>query len=303
MEAVKNALKILRASQPLNYVMTSVGLGALSAIGSRPAFIVKHLHRVGTVRRRLPNGRTLALWSRGDDWVSNQIFWKGWNGYEPETAPLFFELATRAAVTIDVGAYVGYYTLIAAQANPAGRVHAFEPLPSIHQRLRRNIKLNRAGNVECIACAVSDTSGEAEFYHVDANLPTSSSLSLEFMRASGEFVSSRVPVITLDRYVADRGISRVDLLKIDTESTEARVLRGMRTTLERDHPDIVCEVLPGTSNEMVLEELLGPLGYHYYFLTPEGPSECDHIVGQPVWFNYLFSTADGPAVSRLSSRL
>jgi hypothetical protein len=105
-------------------------------------------------------------------------------------------------------------------------------------------------------------------------------------------------VITLDRYVAERNISRVGLLKIDTESTESQVLRGMRATLERDHPDIICEVLPGT-NEMVVEELLGPLGYHYYLLTPEGPTECDHIEGHPVWLNYLFSTADRTVVSRL----
>jgi FkbM family methyltransferase len=299
MDVVKSALKILRSSQPFNYVTTSVGLGALSAIGSRPVFIVKHLHRVGTVRRRLPNGRTLSLWSRGDDWVSNQIYWKGWDGYEPETAPLLFRLATQAAVTFDVGAYVGYYTLIAAHANPAGLVHAFEPLPSINQRLWRNIKLNKVGNVECIACAVGDADGETQFYHVDADLPTSSSLSLEFMQASGDFVSSRVPVITLDRYVADRGIARVDLLKIDTESTESQVLRGMRATLERDHPDIVCEVLPGT-NDMVLEEMLGRLGYHYYLLTPEGPSARDHIEGHPVWLNYLFSTASQSVISRLS---
>src|SRR5262249_9733803 len=158
-DAVKSALKSLRASQPLNYVTTSLVLGALTATGSRSEFIVKHLHRVGTVRRRLPNGRTLSVWSRGDDWVSNQIYWKGWDGYEPETAPFFFKLATQAAVTFDVGAYVGYYTLIAAHANPDGRVHAFEPMPVIHERLLNNIRLNELTNVECVPSAVGDADG------------------------------------------------------------------------------------------------------------------------------------------------
>src|SRR5262249_27276135 len=101
MYAVKSALKLLRSSQPFNYLTTSAALGTLRPTGLRPEFIIKHLHRVGTVRRRLPNGRMLSLWSRGDDWVSNQIYWKGWDGYEPEMAPVFFELATRASVTID----------------------------------------------------------------------------------------------------------------------------------------------------------------------------------------------------------
>jgi hypothetical protein len=54
---------------------------------------IKHLPRTGPVRSRLPNGEVLRLWSRGDDWISNQVFWRGWSGYEPETTPLFFELA------------------------------------------------------------------------------------------------------------------------------------------------------------------------------------------------------------------
>jgi hypothetical protein len=120
------------------------------------------------------------------------------------------------------------------------------------------------------------------------------------MLSSGGFVSSTVPVITLDRYVADRQIPKVDLVKIDTESTECQVLRGMRTTLKRDRPDILCEVLRGSASVGDLEEMLGPLGYHYYLLTPEGPLQRDHISGQPDWLNYLFSTAEPPVVSRLS---
>jgi FkbM family methyltransferase len=297
MDAVRSALKSLRTSQPFNYVTTSFTLGALNVTGLKPEFIVKHLHRVGTVRRRLPNGRTLSLWSRGDDWVSNQIYWRGWDGYEPETAPLFFKLATRAAVTVDVGAYVGYYTLIAAHANPTGRVFAFEPLPTIHKRLIRNIELNQIKNVECVPVAAGETDREASFFHIDAELPTSSSLSFEFMRPTGDLVSSSVQVTTLDRFAADRGITRIDLLKIDTESTECSVLRGMAKTLERDRPDVFCEVLQGRADQAGLAELLGPLGYRYYLLTPEGPIERDHIEGHPEWLNYLFSTRDQSTVA------
>src|SRR5262245_6348395 len=125
---LKTALRRIRGSQPLNMISTSVMATAFAVTRTRSEFVCKHLPRVGTVRRRLPNGGTLSLWSRGDDWVSNQIYWRGWDGYEPETASLFFRLATRAAVTLDVGAYVGYYTLIAAHANPNGVVHVFEPL-------------------------------------------------------------------------------------------------------------------------------------------------------------------------------
>src|SRR5262245_40399135 len=103
--SAKDAMKRLRASQPFNIVATSVVKWLLSAQAVPSPFIVKHLHRVGLVCSRLPNGRMLKLESRADDWVSNQVYWRGWLGYEPESASLFFRLASRARITFDIGAY------------------------------------------------------------------------------------------------------------------------------------------------------------------------------------------------------
>jgi FkbM family methyltransferase len=293
------ALKWARASQPLNYLATSITYWILTLIGRQSELIIRRLHRVGPVRRKLPNGRTLRLWSRGDDWVSNQVFWRGWDGYEPDTAPLFFRLAARARVTLDVGAYVGYYTILAAHANPAGEVYAFEPLPGVFRRLKRHIEMNRLGNAQCVAAAVGDDDGEAEFFHTQVGIPTSSSLSFEFMRSTRELQSQKVKVITLDRFVRDRSLGCVDLVKIDTESTEPQVLRGMIDTLRRDHPTIICEALKDRGSEKLLEEILSPLGYRYYLLTPDGPEPRARIEGHPIWLNYLFTILNPDEVARL----
>jgi FkbM family methyltransferase len=285
----KWALKRLRVSQPFNYLATTCMRALFKVTGSESELIIKHLHRVGNVRLTLPNGRTLHLWSRADDWVSNQIFWRGWTGYEPETVPLFYRLATRARTTIDVGAYVGFYSLLAGHANPAGQVFAFEPLPEVHERLRRNLVLNGLDNVHCVRSAAGQSDGIAEFFSLPTRMPTSSSLSPELMRSAPELITSSVEVITLDTFVRDNKIPRVDLVKIDTENTEPQVLSGMRTTLERDRPFIICEVL-GRGSEGPLEKILRPLGYRYYHLTPDGPVHRDHIQGHPEWLNYLFAT-------------
>ncbi len=291
-------LKRMRASQPFNYLATSVVYACQQATGMHSESVIKHLHRVGSVRRTLPNGRQLVLWSRGDDWVSNQIYWRGWDGYETETVPLFYRLAARAHVTFDVGAYVGFFSLLAAHANPAGQVFAFEPLPSVHKRLLRNVKLNQLTNVQCSASAVGEAQGEAEFWHINAETPTSSSLSFEFMQAADNLVSTKVPVITLDRFVHDKNISRVELMKLDTESTEHQVLRGMTKTLERDHPIIFCEVLTERGGEAPLEEILRRFGYLFYHLTPNGPVHRDKIEGHPEWLNYLFTTLSPDEVAQ-----
>ncbi len=114
---IREALRKARVSQPLNFLATSTVRGVLDMSGIRPGFVVRHLHRAGTVCCRLPNGRVLKLWSRGDDWVCTQIYWKGLSGYEPETVPVFLRLATSARVIFDVGAYVGFYTVLAERAN------------------------------------------------------------------------------------------------------------------------------------------------------------------------------------------
>jgi FkbM family methyltransferase len=188
----------------------------------------------------------LRLSSRADDWVSNQVFWRGWRGYEPETSPLFFALAERAAVTLDVGAYVGFFTLLAAHASTSGRVFAFEPLRAACERLNRNARINRLDNVECVNAAVGASDGEADFFFQErssqdafAGIPCSSSLSLDFMKQVPDLATRRVPVLSLDSYLAKRQVSKVDLIKADTESTEPDVLRGAQGVIARDRPDIV----------------------------------------------------------------
>ena len=295
---IKEALKRLRGSQPVNYLATSMVHGLFRATGLRSEFIFKHLHRVGNVRLALPNRRILRLWSRGDDWVSNQVYWRGWDGYEPETVPLFYRLATRAHVTFDVGAYVGFFALLTAKANPEGWVYAFEPLQGVYERLQKNVALNGLERVQCINSAVGEVDGTAEFFHVPVELPTSSSLSYQFMRAADDLTMSTVPIITLDRFVEQNKIGRVDLVKIDTESTEPQVLRGMINTLQRDTPFIVCEVL-GRGSERELEDVLQPMGYHYYHLTPDGPRLRERIEGHPEWLNYLFTTLSPDEVAAL----
>jgi FkbM family methyltransferase len=299
--SARAALLRARTLQPFNAIATHAVRAACRKLDIQWEWAVRHLHHIGLVRSRLPNGRDLVLWSRADDWVSNQVFWRGWQGYEPETAPLFFKLASRARVTLDVGAYVGYYTLLAAHANPSGRVLAFEPLPANLERLRSNVKRNNTPNVECIGTAVGDAEGTQEFFHSPSGLPCSSSLSQGFMAHVPGLTSMKVSVVTIDAICSARALE-VDLIKIDTETTEPAVLRGAADTLARLRPDIICEVLAGRDTGPAVQAALGPLGYDYFLLTPEGPRRMDRIAGHPEWLNYLITARGSEAVGTCTNR-
>ena len=97
-----------------------------------------------------------------------------------------------------------------------------------------------------------------------------------------------MPVRALDSFLEERGVTGVDLVKVDTESTEPAVLAGLERTLKRDRPFVFCEVLAGRGAERRLQSILAPRGYRFFLLTPEGPREKAHVVGDPVWLNFLF---------------
>lgn len=288
-DAWKRPLKVVRHWPPFSYLVTHSIRGVLRVGGWRSEWAIRHIHRVGGVTASLPNGRVLRLWSQGDDWISNQVFWRGWAGHEPETTRLFFRLAQQASVTVDVGAYVGYYTLLAAHANPDGRVIALEPLPAIYERLLGHVALNKLKGVECVRAAAGAEEGTASFYHHQDGLPTSSSLSHAFMGDGEEVVATTVPVVTIDGVLRRCGVDRLDLLKMDTESTEPAVLAGALEAVKRDRPWILCEVLKSRGSERQLEEILGSLGYRFYLLTPDGLQAKSSVEGHPDWLNYLFA--------------
>jgi len=98
-------------------------------------------------------------------------------------------------------------------------------------------------------------------------------------------------VLTLDGFLAARGLTGVRVVKMDTEGTEPDVLAGMAETLARDRPAIFCEVLAGTKTADALEERLRPLGYVYYLLTPRGPIPRDSIAGDEQNRNHLFTSS------------
>jgi FkbM family methyltransferase len=299
----KNMLKKVRASQPFNYLATTTLKGLFAATGRQSEFVIKHLPRTGITTIPLPNGRALKLDSGGEDWIPTQLFWRGWQGYEPEVTPLFYRLARRARAVFDVGAHIGFFSLLAGLINPEVQVFAVEPLARIFKRLERNVALNDLKNVRCICAAAGATEGTAEFYFPDESAPVASSLRSDMLMATLPADSIRhvpVPVVTLDRVVAEHRVAQVSLLKLDTERTEHEVLAGCRDTLARDRPEIICEVWPDAGNERQLEDLLRPLGYHFYQLLPEGIEARTEIVGSEHALNYLFTVSPVEDVAKLT---
>lgn len=284
----------------LGFPVVSAGLRWLIRHGSLPPRVRTLAHRKlakpalfgsRTFRHRTENGTLLELAHIG---TANYLYWLG--DYEPETLHVFTQLARSAAVIFDIGAAEGMYSILTAAANPRARIHAFEPFVSAAEVARRNLALNAAvcQNVELHCLALGAEDGSATLY-VASERGGTSSLNPAFRTQHSE---QRTEVRSGDSFVAERGIERVDLIKIDTESTEPAVLQGMASTLRKHHPDIVCEVLLGRS-ESQLMDVLRPLGYRFFSITPKGLEHRETIVGNRQWVNYLFTTANDESLIAL----
>jgi len=174
---------------------------------------------------------------------------------EPETVTLFESLITPDMVCVDVGANIGYYTVLLARA--AQIVHAIEPTLELVTRIRENAALNGMCNVVVHHAAVGEHIGSADLY-ISTEDPEANSL-----HGSGPTV--RVRLTTLDALA----LPRVDLLKLDCEGSELAALRGAVKTINRDRPLILCECNTGA---------LGDSGHTVRDLT-----DALHIFGYTIY--------------------
>jgi len=222
----------------------------------------------------------------GEDLLAKALFWRGYRYPETETIDLFLSLVDKSRVMLDIGASSGLFSIMAARSNPSLLVHAFEPVPRIFDLLQRNVRLNELRSVTAHPNAVCDRAGSVTLHVPAGAFPTDASLRPGFRPECDAIV---VQATTVDSIVEQENLPRLDLMKIDTETTEPEVLTGARRTLARLRPLIICEVLGGQTEERLHATLDGQK-YSYYWITRRGLAPRNRIEGDPAYRerNYLF---------------
>lgn len=148
--------------------------------------------------------------------------------WERQQTEIFVSLVRNGMAVVDVGANLGYYTLLAARAvGSQGRVYAFEPDPKNYALLCRNVQENGYANVVSVRKAISDRSGTARLHLSDENF---GSHTLSERSKNGTVVE--VETVSLDDYFADFS-GQIGVLKIDAEGAEELILDGMTALLSR----------------------------------------------------------------------
>jgi FkbM family methyltransferase len=138
---------------------------------------------------------------------------------------------------LDIGAHVGYYTLLMAKrVGPSGRVFSFEPNAGVRKFLDENIRLNGHAQVTVCPVALFSFEGEGQLEGRD-NLNS-------FLTPGAASMQTSVPMVVFDRYAEAHGIGAIDFIKMDVEGAEYDILSGMRRLLQRYHPILIIELHP-----------------------------------------------------------
>ena len=160
--------------------------------------------------------------------------------YEKETRILFETRIKKGMVVVDVGAHIGYFTLLFANlVGPTGHVYAFEPDSRYNVLLLKSLKFNSFNNITFEEKAISSTIDHSVLYSDPRG--GGGRLLIPLPR----FEKKLVETITLDQYFLEKGWVNVDMIKLDIEGGEEAALKGMKLlSLKNKNLMIMLEIAP-----------------------------------------------------------
>ena len=177
------------------------------------------------------------------------------------------ELSTDAQCVLDIGAHIGLVSMsVSGVLAPSGRVYSFEPGDENRKFLQTHVDLNHIGNIDVLGLVVSDENlDEIEFFVQTGDSPMNS---LAVRGDGGSYKSTMKQQINLDGFCSERGLSP-DVIKIDVEGAEIKVLQGAKETIGKHQPALVLSVHREEIRELggSLEELMAlirGLGYEVF---------------------------------------
>ena len=251
-----DALEAFRASFRTSVTRRILGFGLRAARSA--VFRTRNLfgaERVRLLRRNvifplrnaLLRNRSLRLEAGGQSFVlapEGAIPLEIWAGryFEKHELEFMLRILGPGMTFVDVGANVGLFSIPAAKKLQPGRVFAFEPSGWTYQQLNQNAVLNKLDNLHSVQSALGDYRGEAVLQINTTGKDGLNTIGKPVHDDSEVVASEVIPITTLDEFLQENAITRVDAMKVDVEGAELLVFRGAKALLARaDAPLILYE--------------------------------------------------------------
>ena len=167
------------------------------------------------------------MFTQNNDGLALSIF----KIYEPNQTEIVKKYVRKGDIVIDIGAHVGYYTLLMAQlVGKNGKVYSFEPDPVNFQLLKKSVEINGFENVVLIQKAVSNITDKVKLFLGDDD----SAINRIYDAKLGDAKESiDVDSVTIDEYFKEND-ELINFIKLDSEGSEVKIINGMKQFLSRN---------------------------------------------------------------------
>jgi len=210
-------------------------------------------------------------------------------GYEEKDTKMILKLIPEKGVVFDIGANMGWYSLLIAHHCKVKQVHAFEPIPKTYSYLEQNVQLNQLTSVVTHPFGLSNERKDLTFYFYPEGSGNASSENLS-ERKDAELLTCHVE--KMDDFADDNKLS-VDFIKCDVEGAELFAFQGAVETLKRDKPIVFAEMLRKWAakfnyhpNEII--DLFTSLGYLCFYAEGIVLKELTDMTDDTVETNFFF---------------
>jgi FkbM family methyltransferase len=225
-----------------------------------------------------------------DDKTCVPLYALSFGGYESEESRIVLQLIEEEDVVFDIGANHGWYSLNIAKMYPHSKIYSFEPIKETFGILAENIKINGFQNISPFNIGVGKENSTMEFnYNKDMSGATSMANILE--RNDVEKITCNV--CSLDSFVDDQKINKVDFIKCDIEGAELFALQGGKNILEQCRPKLFVEMLRKWAakygyhpNDII--RFMSNLGYQCFEIQNERLSHFEKMTDATNSTNFFF---------------
>ena len=159
--------------------------------------------------------------------------------YEKEDEKVLFHLLKKNAVILDIGANIGWYSLLFSKRLPQSKIYAFEPIQETYKNLVTNINLNKSDNIFSFNMGLSEKKGSLTYYYFPEGAVLASEKNLINCPKAKQTICH---VNALDTFISAQGLDQLDFIKCDVEGAELSVIKGGLNTIKKFLPILFIEL-------------------------------------------------------------
>lgn len=209
--------------------------------------------------------------------------------YEKNDSDMIFKLVNDSNTVFDIGGNMGWYAIGLCKAKKNIDMHTFEPILSTYKTLVDNVKMNNV-KVKVNNFGLSNKKQDLSFYfHKEG----SGNASAAIMNDDRDNIKVKCHVDTIDNYIKDNNVRKLDFIKCDVEGAELLTFKGGIETISEHKPIMFTEMLRKWSakfnyhpNEII--DLLKRIGYSCYFVDGTRLKEITIITDETNETNFFF---------------